>query len=89
MAIGNKNYVRKHYGDILSRAIERYEALSRVWPRKKKNLNYVNLALERHRSKHTSAWHGVRLYRDGSFRPISLYGRCYLAPEEWRKILFE
>jgi len=83
MSIGNMNYVRKHYQKKLDEITNNFDSLlERFRAEKPRSKNakdgYLHIALERHISKNTWAWHGVVAYRkaDGSIsiRPKSFYG---------------
>lgn len=100
MAIGNLNYVRKHYSPELNLIQSHFDQICDIWPkapksRRKLNIEagclYVNVGLEIHTSPHTSAWHGVRAFKnpDGTikFKPMSFYGRGCVTIKEIRKHL--
>lgn len=81
MAIGNRYYVRKHYSKQLDQVLrdlpDLLDALPERIARRRRDMGgkvYLNVGLERHNGPHRAAWHGVRIYSDGSWRPASHYG---------------
>ena len=87
MAIGNRAYVKKHYGQVVEQAIQHYEELIQLF----RELDDIE-SLERAflHSKHRWAWHGVVIRRTKQgfeWRPASFYGYVCLTPDEYLPIL--
>lgn len=83
MAIGNMNYVKKHYPDEIAQITENFdELLNRFKAESPRSQNakqgYLQVALETHTSKNRTAWHGVRAWKDSKgivhITPQSFYG---------------
>lgn len=98
MAIGNLNYVRKHYAKELEVITTNFDKICSIWPRRPHdrgrvnllgNCLYVNVGLEQHISPNQVAWHGVRVIKneDGAFtiKPMSFYGRGCVTMREVEK----
>lgn len=98
MAIGNRVYVQKHYSNIIERAQAHYDELAAVWPYNASwtgrihgnpAYSYINIPLETHHSQNQVAWHGIRLYRNGSWRPMSFSGRGHISRRDLVRIIGE
>lgn len=99
--IGNRNYVKKHYGTVVEQALAHYEELvelfRKIHPRSTNARDgSVHLGLEIHHSQHTWAWHGIIISRKNPYdpackelewRPASFYGYACLVPSEYMPVL--
>lgn len=95
MAIGNRNYVTKHYQKEIDFCLAHFDELKALTDKQigshSRNHNVAfRVELERHSSVHQFAAHGVEFFVNKNWRPKSFYGGYhYITRGELAKIGFK
>lgn len=92
MAIGNSNYVKKHYQPVIDFCLAHFDELKALTDKQIGNHSrnhYVafRVELETHVSAHQSAAHGVEFLVNKSWSPKSFHGGYhYITQKELREM---
>lgn len=92
MAIGNSNYVKKHYQPVIDFCIAHFDELKALTDKqigthsRNKSVAF-RVELETHHSEHESAPHGVEFTVNKTWQPKSFYGGYhYITLNELRRM---